>query len=222
MAENKQSFILYRDLIHTVRKLSNEQAGELFKHILAYVNDENPVTENVIIDLVFEPIKQGLKRDLKKYERVIERNKTNGSKGGRPRKPKKPTGLNNNPNNPSEPKKADSDIDSDNDIVISKDISIKKENIDISYLPVIQKWISYKKKIKNNYKTIEGFNAFYNELIKLSRGDLILADSIIQQSINKEWKGIFELKTDIKIKANGNRHGSVQAGVGGRKGSSTL
>lgn len=222
MAENKQSFILYRDLIHTVRKLSNEQAGELFKHILAYVNDENPVTENVIIDLVFEPIKQGLKRDLKKYERVVERNKSNGSKGGRPRKPKKPTGLNNNPNNPSEPKKADSDIDSDNDIVISKDISIKKENIDINYLPVIQKWITYKKKIKNNYKTIEGFNAFYNELIKLSRGDLILADSIIQQSINKEWKGIFELKTDIKIKRNGNRHSSVQAEFGERRGSSTI
>ena len=222
MAENKQSFILYRDLIHTVRRLSNEQAGELFKHILAYVNDENPVTENVIIDLVFEPIKQGLKRDLKKYERVIERNKTNGSKGGRPRKPKKPTGLNNKPNNPSEPKKADSDIDSDNDIVISKDIYFNKDKIDISFLPLVKKWVVYRKKIKSPYKTQIGFDAFCKDLKELSGENLITAEKIVEQSINKEWKGIFELKTDIKIKGNGNRHGSVQAGAGGRKGSSTL
>lgn len=37
---------------------------------------------------------------------------------------------------------------------------------------------------------------------------------------NEAWND--EIITDIKIKANGNRHGSVQAGVGGRTGSSTL
>jgi hypothetical protein len=42
MAKNKKSFVLYCDLIHTIEKLSNEQAGELFKHILRYVNDKDP------------------------------------------------------------------------------------------------------------------------------------------------------------------------------------
>jgi len=73
MAEGKKSFLLYVDLIHTVKKLSNEQAGELFKHILSYVNDEHPVTENVLIEIAFEPIKQGLKRDLVKYEEIREK-----------------------------------------------------------------------------------------------------------------------------------------------------
>ena len=41
MAENKKSFVLYTDLIHTVSKMPNDKAGELFKHILMYVNDEN-------------------------------------------------------------------------------------------------------------------------------------------------------------------------------------
>jgi hypothetical protein len=68
MAEDKKSFVLYADLIHTVRKMPKEKAGELFMTILSYVNDENPVVEDVLVDLVFEPIKRQMKRDLKKYE----------------------------------------------------------------------------------------------------------------------------------------------------------
>ena len=45
MADNKKSFLLYCDLIHTVQKLSDDQAGKLFKHVLEYVNDLNPETE---------------------------------------------------------------------------------------------------------------------------------------------------------------------------------
>lgn len=66
----KKSFILYCDLIHTVRHLTDDKAGELFKHILMYVNDENPITDDVLINLAFEPVKQQLKRDLKKWEGI--------------------------------------------------------------------------------------------------------------------------------------------------------
>jgi len=68
MAVDKKSFVLYSDLIFTVSQLPNDKAGELFKHILMYVNDENPVTNDLIINISFEPIKQQLKRDLVKYE----------------------------------------------------------------------------------------------------------------------------------------------------------
>ena len=60
MAENKNSFILHVDLIHTLRKMTSEKRGDLFLHILEYVNDENPVTDDLIIELTFEPIKQQL------------------------------------------------------------------------------------------------------------------------------------------------------------------
>ena len=69
MAENKKSFVLYADLIHTVNLVTNEQAGMLFKHILRYVNDENPISECITTKILFEPVKQQLKRDLKKYEK---------------------------------------------------------------------------------------------------------------------------------------------------------
>jgi len=81
MAEQKKSFILYVDLIHTIEKLPNEDAGELFKHILRYVNDKNPTTENILVDVTFEPIKQQLKRDLKAWEGSKEEKSIAGIKG---------------------------------------------------------------------------------------------------------------------------------------------
>jgi len=114
MANGKTSFVLYTDVWHTVEKLTNDKAGILFKHILRYVNDQNPETKDIIIQIAFEPIKQSLKRDLRKYESICLRNRANGAKGGRPKKkPKKPSGI---ITNPKKPKKPDSDIDSDIDI----------------------------------------------------------------------------------------------------------
>lgn len=115
MADNKKSFLLYVDLIHTVNKLPDDKAGELFKLILSYVNDECPDLDELdfILQIAFEPIRQSLKRDLEKYHNIVERNRLNGKSGGRPKKAKKPSGLTGNPN---KPKKADSDNGSVNEI----------------------------------------------------------------------------------------------------------
>ena len=122
MAENKKSFILYCDLIHTVNKMPKEKAGELFMHILEYVNDLEPNTDDLIIQLTFEPIRQSLKRDLEKYERIRLKNKENADKRW-------------NKNNTTEcdriranTKNADSDnvSDSDSDNVIDKEKEIWK------------------------------------------------------------------------------------------------
>jgi hypothetical protein len=143
MANDKKSFILYCDIIHTVNKLSDEQSGRLFKHIMSYVNDQNPDANDIIIDLVFEPIKQSLKRDLIRYENICNRNKNNGKNGGRPKKePKKPNGLNGNPNNPDKPKKPDSDSDSDSDSDIEKRKKI--------YIPEFSEFKEYAIQNQNN------------------------------------------------------------------------
>lgn len=81
MDEDKKGFILYKDLIHTVEKMPDDKAGQLLKHILSYVNDKNPETDDLIIQLTFEPIKQQLKRDLKKYKNSLE-GKSNAGKIG--------------------------------------------------------------------------------------------------------------------------------------------
>ena len=143
MAKDKKSFILYCDYIHTFSQLPDEFAGKLIKHVLEYVNDMNPESDDWMLNATFEPIKRQLKRDLKKYEKIQERNRANGALGGRPKKnPENPVGLSNNPKNPvgyfgnpENPKKPDTDTVNDNDIyIINKKInSILKRFSETSY-----------------------------------------------------------------------------------------
>jgi len=81
MAKGKKSFILYADLLPAVKKMPDDKAGELFKLILSYVNGENHTTDDLLVDVMFENVKQQLKRDLKKYE-VAKENKANGGRLG--------------------------------------------------------------------------------------------------------------------------------------------
>jgi len=80
--ENKKSFILYADIHSTVQHLNNEKTGELFKLILAYVNDENPLTDDIVLKVAFEPIKQQLKRDLRVWKNKKNVRAEAGRKGG--------------------------------------------------------------------------------------------------------------------------------------------
>lgn len=79
--EDKKGFVLYADLMHTINKMPSDKAGDLFKHILKYVNDENPVTDDLIVQLTFEPIKQQLKRDLEKWQEKKGKQSEKGREG---------------------------------------------------------------------------------------------------------------------------------------------
>ena len=116
MATDKKSFLIYCDIIHTVEQLTDEQAGDLFKHLLRYVNDLNPQSDSVITKIAFEPIRQALKRDLDKYETIRKRNSDNA------RMRWDATALSGMPNDTK---------NADRDIVIGSDIDkdIKKQRV---------------------------------------------------------------------------------------------
>ena len=86
MAENKKSFIAYADWKETFEALDDEKAGQLIKHIFAYVNDENPVSEDMLINAVFASIRQTLKRDLKKWEKQYNQRVEAGKRSAEVRK----------------------------------------------------------------------------------------------------------------------------------------
>lgn len=81
MAKDKKTVLLYVDLIHTIEKMDNENAGLYFKHFLRYVNDLNPIAPNILIDVTFEPHKQQLKRDLIAWEEECNKRSLKGKKG---------------------------------------------------------------------------------------------------------------------------------------------
>lgn len=81
MAENKKGFLLYADLIHTMKYLTDEQRGLIFLWVLQYVNDMNPEPLEGLLQAVIEPIRQQLKRDLEKYENQKEGFSNSGKMG---------------------------------------------------------------------------------------------------------------------------------------------
>lgn len=214
MAEGKKSFILYADLIHTVRKMDKDEIAELFLTILSYVNDENPVIESRIVDLVFEPIKNQLKRDLKNWEHFREKQAINGAKGGRPKNP-------NNPSLFSETQKSLNVTVNDTVTVNANDtVTVKKKaTTEKIILPwdseqfknQWERWRAYKKnQHKFTYKSADTEQAALIELSKLSGGHENAASEIITQSIANGWKGFFSLKTNH---TNGNEKKPTGAAV---------
>ena len=83
MAEGKKSFVAYADWESQINFLTDEEAGKLFRHLLDYVNDREPEfnKDERLLKIAFEPIKQQLKRDLRKYESIKEKRSEAGKKG---------------------------------------------------------------------------------------------------------------------------------------------
>jgi hypothetical protein len=58
--EREKHFSLKNNLISTVSQLSDDKAGLLFKHILAYVNNQYPISEDGFVNIAFVSIKADL------------------------------------------------------------------------------------------------------------------------------------------------------------------
>lgn len=80
MAEGKKSFTAYCDWQETFNSLPDDKAGQLIKHLMAYVNDENPETDDILIKAVFAQMKATLKRDLIKWEAKRAKNRESALK----------------------------------------------------------------------------------------------------------------------------------------------
>ena len=146
MAENKKSFILYCDLMHTVEGLDDSEAGQLLKHILRYVNDQNPCAESRLVSIAFEPIKQQLKRDLKKYEHIREQKVKAGLASANKRQ-QVSTGVESVEQNPTKPTVNVNDTVSDSVIVNEKKkkkvrvVAIKTPPSTTEYSLIVDFWL---------------------------------------------------------------------------------
>ncbi len=98
---NKNTFLLFKDLLEPVDGLSNEDAGMFIKAILHYQNGGDIPELSPAANVTFVFTKQQLDRSDEYYELICERNRVNGAKGGRPPKPKKPSGLSGFPEKPN-------------------------------------------------------------------------------------------------------------------------
>jgi hypothetical protein len=201
MAEDKKSFIAYSDWHGVFKALPNDVAGKLIKHIFSYVNDENPTTEDYIINALFEQIKSTLKRDLHKWEEQKIQRSEAGKKSAELRK-LNTTSVNerSTSDNENQRKPTVSVNVNVNDNVIKEKKVIKE--IDYSFLQnepkilidAFRKWLQYKKEIKNHYKSQVSTETTFNHLKNLSGLNIDNAMKIVNNSIANQYKGLFPLK----------------------------
>lgn len=73
MAE-KKSFVLYNDCRRHIEKLSDNDAGQLFKAIFAFADGEEPQNLSDVADMCFSFISDQMLRDREKYKERCEKN----------------------------------------------------------------------------------------------------------------------------------------------------
>jgi hypothetical protein len=134
--KNKTSFILHIDNLCVLDKMTEQQAGILFKAIYFYQKNGTLPELDFAIDMAITPFVNQFKRDEFKYSEFIDKQKQNGSKGGRPRKNTDNETVTKNPQEPNltqktqaffeKPKKAYKDSVSDSVSVSDKGNVINK------------------------------------------------------------------------------------------------
>lgn len=191
MAENKKSFVLYADQRTLIELLNNEQAGVLLKHIFAYVNDENPICEDQLINIAFEPIKQQFKRDLVKWEKTKEGRSKAGLASAEARKNNKIQQSSTNVNNVQQSSTkltVNDNVNVNVNVNNIKDINtfdFKKSCMSLGIeKDIINDWLIVRKGKKAS-NTQTAFNLIKSELSKTT----LPANECIKIAVQNSWSG---------------------------------
>lgn len=75
MAKEQKGFVIYGDTEVVVDRLTDEEAGQLLKGMLAYFNSGEVPDFSGVLEFVFIPIRQQMDRDSDKYIEKCEKNR---------------------------------------------------------------------------------------------------------------------------------------------------
>ena len=224
----RDSFVLYTKISEILNRVSDEQAGKLFRAIISYEETgETPMFDDPVVEIAFIPVRQELDFNNDKWDKKCQARSEAGKKSGEARANKnKQKGTNSNKKEQTRTKRtdneyeyvSDNEYESDND----KDIPPKSPNggkrtqqsvVDESDLsdPVknaVVEWLKYKHERKFTYKETS-----LQALIKKAREMEIQNGyewtvKAIENSIANGWQGI---SWDAMDRARGQPSAYMQA-----------
>ena len=211
MATDKKSFILYCDTQDLINQLPDEVAGKLLKHIFAYVNDENPQSDDILLNVAFAPIKAQLKRDLKSYESKRKERSRSGILGNLKKYhedlydrvisddltideaqnlAKSRIAKQSDTNLADNDSVSDNDNDSDNDILLEKETKSKRFNFknELIGLGVDKNIASDWLKVRKSKKATNSKTAFEGLITEIEKSKLS-ANECIRIATERSWAG---------------------------------
>ena len=81
-SQEKNSFVLYAEYIRQVDRLSDSQAGALFRAILSYASGQKLPEMDAVTAMAFDFIQSRMDKDSEKYQKTVEKRREAGKKGG--------------------------------------------------------------------------------------------------------------------------------------------
>lgn len=173
MAENKKKVVVYTDWLKNFEDLTDEELGKLMRHFFMYINDLDPILEDRLLKIAWNPIETTLKRDLIKWNEFVEKQKENGLKGGRPKESQKTQAFLENP------KKADS---------VSVSVSVSDILLEKETKGLFDVWLDYRKEIKKPIKAEKTMIALAEKIKSMGYNK---SKTVIESSITNGWQGLF-------------------------------
>lgn len=73
MMGNKKSFVLHLDDLESLKLLTDEQAGQLLKGILTYVNEGDAHIEDPVVGMAFSFIRRRIDKEAEKYTEICRK-----------------------------------------------------------------------------------------------------------------------------------------------------
>ena len=113
LKSERPSFLIYKADYDSIKNLSDQNLGKLFRAIFEYHNDKELKLEPEV-QMALNFLKKQFKLDHIKWEKKVAAQRANGEKGGRPKSSdgidsgeEKPNQTHGNFKNPTKPKKAE-------------------------------------------------------------------------------------------------------------------
>lgn len=161
----KNSFVLQTRLNAVVAKLSDKQAGVLFKSILNYVANGTVATfEDSAVDIAFEMVRQDIDYAAQKYALTCERRAASGRMGGLAKKANLANASKSKQIVANASKSKHNDNEDDNELVDkstnSKERDKKESSLSKFIKPTIEQVTAYCKE-RNNAINAQQFVDFY-------------------------------------------------------------
>lgn len=152
MAEKRKAFVLYTDHLAILRRLTDEQAGRLFKMIAAYQNGEEIDKSDFAMEMAFEHFRIDFERDAEKYKEVCRKRAEAGKRhrGNQYSNPNKTEQMEQmsqvGTNGTDKENEKENEKDKDKDIIKDDDNNIGSGGAFDSYF-VFQRWNTFSVKL---------------------------------------------------------------------------
>jgi hypothetical protein len=193
--KSRDSMVLYRSFYDAIKLLPDDTQLEIFRAIFEFGLDGIEPELSINAKPFWLLIKPNLQANRTKWESgsKAKRKQSISKTEARPKQNRSKTEAKH------KQKASETEANVDVDVDVDKDVNVNaKGKYDLSgygqmaYL--VQRWLDYKKSIKDSYKSQESLDMFVKKLINYSGGNAKVAEEIIETSMANQWKGIFEPK----------------------------